>query len=68
MRLAEFKLVDYTQGALTWRIVERIQRTIETMPGNSIKYFSSTIVQKPDYSIVVDMNIPNREITINLQK
>ena len=68
MRLAEFKLVDYTKGALTWKIIERVQRTLETVPKNSISHFSSTIAQNCNGSIVVDMNIAQREITINLQK
>ncbi|MHA1652197.1 MAG: hypothetical protein ACTSYB_18600 [Candidatus Helarchaeota archaeon] len=68
MRLAEFKLVDQTNGRLTWKIIERIQRTLEAMPKNSIKYFSSTIAQSQNSAIVVNMNIPEREIKINLQK
>lgn len=67
MHLAEFKLLDRTQGALTWKIVERIQKTLESMPQNSMKYFSSTIARNSDHSIVIDMNIPEREITVNLQ-
>lgn len=65
MRLAEFKLIDRTEGALTWKIVERMQRTLESIPKNSMNYFSSTIAQNQNNSIVIDMNIPKREITIN---
>ncbi|MHA1266414.1 MAG: hypothetical protein ACTSRS_14365 [Candidatus Helarchaeota archaeon] len=68
MRLADFKLIDKTQGALTWKIVERIQKTLEGLPKNSMHYFSSTIAHNPGHTIVVDMNILNREIVINLQK
>jgi hypothetical protein len=65
MKLAEFKLIDKTEGALTWRIVERIQRIVEEMPKNSMNYFSSTVSQNHTNSIVIDMNIPKREIAIN---
>ena len=65
MRLAEFKLIDKTGGALTWRIVERIQKMVEQMPKNSMNYFSSTVAQTKSNSIVVDLDIQNRELTIN---
>ncbi len=65
MRLADFKLVDRTQGSLTWKIVERMQKTIESIPNNSMNYFSSTIMQNQNNSLVIDMNIPKREIVIN---
>lgn len=65
MRLAEFKLIDKTGGALTWRIVERIQRVIEGMPKNSMNYFSSTVAQTKANSIVVDMDIPHKELVIS---
>jgi len=64
MRLAEFRLIDKTKGALTWSIIERIQRVIEEMPKNSMNYFSSTIAQNKTKSIVIDMNISNRELII----
>ena len=65
MRLAEFKLIDKTQGRLTWKIVERMQKTLESIPNNSMKYFSSTIANNHNRSVVIDMNIPKREIVIN---
>ncbi|MFX1293827.1 MAG: hypothetical protein ACFFD2_03055 [Promethearchaeota archaeon] len=68
MRLADFKLIDHTHGILSWKIIERIQKTLESIPKNSIKYFSSTIKQNRNLSIVVDMDIPKREITINLNR
>jgi hypothetical protein len=68
MRLAEFKLIDKTQGALTWKIVERIQDTLDGLGRNSMQYFSSMISRNAANKIIVDMNIPQREITINLQR
>ena len=68
MKLAEFKLIDRTQGALTWKIVERIQKTVEEFPDNQMKYFSSMVAKNQGQSVVIDMNVPNREITVNLQK
>ncbi|NVM29333.1 MAG: hypothetical protein HWN65_10880 [Candidatus Helarchaeota archaeon] len=65
MRLAEFKLIDKTQGSLTWKIIERMQKTLESIPKNTMNYFSSTIARNQSNSIVIDMNIPKREITIN---
>ena len=67
MRLAEFKLKDYTEGALTWKIVERIQQTLDTIPKNSMKYFSSTIAKSQGNSIVIDVNVPNQELSINIR-
>ena len=68
MRLAEFKLIDQTKGALTWRVIERIQRTLEALPKNSMNYFSSTVAQNHVNSITVDMDLQNKEITVNLEK
>ena len=68
MKLAEFKLIDYTQGVLTWKLIERIQKTLQSIPQNSLNYFSSTIAQNQSNAVVIDMNLPKREITINLQK
>jgi hypothetical protein len=65
MRLADFKLIDKTEGALTWRIVERIQRIVEEMPKSSMSYFSSTVSQNRTNAIVIDMDISKREISIN---
>lgn len=65
MRLAEFKLIDKTQGRLTWKIVERMQKTLESIPNKSMKYFSSTIANNQNRSVVIDMNIPKREIVVN---
>jgi len=65
MRLAEFKLIDKTGGALNWKIVERIQQMVEQMPKNSMNYLSSTVAQTKFSAIVVDLDIKNRELTIN---
>ena len=65
MRLADFKLIDKTEGALTWHIVERIQRLVEEMPKNPMNYFSSTVSQNRTSAIVVDLDVPKREILIN---
>ncbi|MHA1357356.1 MAG: hypothetical protein ACTSQI_02930 [Candidatus Helarchaeota archaeon] len=68
MRLAEFKLNDQTKGALTWKVIERIQRTLNALPKNSMKYFSSTVARNQTTSVIVDMDLQNKEITINLEK
>ncbi|HUY00921.1 MAG TPA: hypothetical protein VMV49_15270 [Candidatus Deferrimicrobium sp.] len=65
MRLADFKFIDRTQGALTWRIVERIQRLVEETQENQIRSFSSMIAHNQYNSISVDMNLRNREIIVN---
>ena len=65
MKMAEFKLIDHTNGALTWRIVDRIQKTLQDMPKNTLHYFSSTVAQNQGNAIVIDMNVPKREIIIS---
>jgi hypothetical protein len=65
MRLADFKLIDRTQGALTWKIVERIQRLVEDTQNNQVRYFSSIVAHTQQNSIIVDMNLQNKEIIIN---
>ena len=68
MRLAEFKLIDRTEGALTWKLVERMQRTLESVPKNSMNYFSSIIAKNQNNSIMIDINVPKREIIVNTFK
>ncbi len=69
MRLAEFKLIDKTRGALTWKIIERMQNTLESISNkNSMNYFSSIIARNQTNLITIDMNIAKREITINLHE
>ncbi|MDD1776715.1 MAG: hypothetical protein LUQ65_00995 [Candidatus Helarchaeota archaeon] len=65
MRLADFKLIDKTEGALTWRIVERIQKVVEEMPKNPMNYFSSIVSQSRTNSIVIDLDVVKKEISIN---
>lgn len=65
MRLPEFKLIDKTSGALTWSIIERLQRMVEELPKNSIKYLSSTVAQSKNSSIVIDMDISKKELIIS---
>lgn len=65
MRLAEFKLIDKTKGRLTWQIVERMQKTLESIPNNSMKFFSSVIAHNQNGTIIIDMDVPKREIVLN---